>query len=359
MRIKIIAMFLLSAALAGAAVMPANAAEPVNTEEMSAESSSFEENAEDCATEDAADRMEPLHALEKVIEEDDDIAVEFDTQEEEAIAEEDAGIEGELDSWVGDIGETDVPNQLHVQKEAVKEEDDTAVEFDTQEEEAIAEEDAGIEGELNSWVGDIGETDVPNQLYVQKEAVKEEDDIAVEFGTQEEEAIAEEDAGIEGESDTQEECIAEENVGNQNVEWQDEVKTMNLISSESYDVDDEFAVEVSDYESRNDSVRAASMTSVVEYNRSWRIYRKSNNETVVQWVLRGIFEHNGKTSRCKYAKMSCHNSSPGTYRVTSKTGQPSGIYAVGYCRAVNKKTGKVFSQMIKFGVTPTGKIIKR
>lgn len=307
MRIKLIAMFLLSAALAGATVMPANAAEPVNTEEMSAESSSFEESAVDCATEDAADGMEILHTLEKVIEEDDDIAVEFDTQEEEATAEEDAGIEGELDSWVGDIGETDVPNQLHVQKEAVK----------------------------------------------------EEDDIAVEFGTQEEEAIAEEDAGIEGEFDSQEEYIAEENVGNQNVEWQDEVKTMNLISSESYDIDDEFAVEVSDYESHNDSVRAASMTSVVEYNRSWRIYRKSNNATVVQWVLRGIFEHNGKTSRCKYAKMSCHNSSPGTYRVTSKTGQPSGIYAVGYCRAVNKKTGKVFSQMIKFGVTPTGEIIKR
>lgn len=40
-----------------------------------------------------------------MIEEDDDIAVEFDTQEEEATAEEDAGIEGELDSWVGDIGE--------------------------------------------------------------------------------------------------------------------------------------------------------------------------------------------------------------------------------------------------------------
>ena len=34
MRIKIIAMFLLSAALAGAAVMPSNAAEPVNTEKQ-------------------------------------------------------------------------------------------------------------------------------------------------------------------------------------------------------------------------------------------------------------------------------------------------------------------------------------
>lgn len=34
-------------------------------------------------------------------------------------------------------------NQLHVQKEAVKEEDDIATEFDTQEEEATAEEDAG------------------------------------------------------------------------------------------------------------------------------------------------------------------------------------------------------------------------
>lgn len=98
MRNKKIVMFLLSATFAGAAVMTANAAEPVNTEEMSDESSSFEESAVDCATEDAADGMEILHALEKVIEEDDDIAVEFDTQEEEAIAEEDVGIEGELNS---------------------------------------------------------------------------------------------------------------------------------------------------------------------------------------------------------------------------------------------------------------------
>ena len=55
MRIKKIAMFLLTVTLAGTAVMPANAAESANIEEMSAEQFLDAENVDNYATEDAAD----------------------------------------------------------------------------------------------------------------------------------------------------------------------------------------------------------------------------------------------------------------------------------------------------------------
>lgn len=130
MRIKKIAMFLLTVTLAGTAVMPANAAESANIEEMSAEQfldaenvdnyatedaadeeeMSAEqfldaENVDDYATEDAADEMEILYAIKKGMEENGDIAVDFNTQEE-AMTEEDAGKAEEFDSWEEGIGET-------------------------------------------------------------------------------------------------------------------------------------------------------------------------------------------------------------------------------------------------------------
>lgn len=46
------------------------------------------------------------------------------------------------------------------------------------------------------------------------------------------------------------------------------------------------------------------------------------------------------------------------YFFTSKSHYPSGMYAVGKCGAVDKKTGKAYSQVIRIGVTPTGKVVR-
>ena len=134
---------------------------------------------------------------------------------------------------------------------------------------------------------------------------------------------------------------------------------MKLVSSKVYDIDNEVAAEVNDYESRSVSKKAAPIVSTVEHSRTFRIYRKKDNATYVQWVLRGVFEYNGKTSRCKDTSMRCYNNAPGTYQVTSRTSYKSGMYAVGNCRAVNKKTGKAYAKMLRFGVTAAGKVVNR
>ena len=121
-----------------------------------------------------------------------------------------------------------------------------------------------------------------------------------------------------------------------------------------------------------------------------------------------ITNNNGKTSRCKDTSMRCYNNAPGTYQVTSRTSYKSGMYAVGNCRAVNKsstatssssciysstatsspssiysstatsssaaqsslyslpeyspankKTGKAYAKMLRFGVTAAGKVVNR
>ena len=79
---------------------------------------------------------------------------------------------------------------------------------------------------------------------------------------------------------------------------------------------------------------------------------------MVQWVLRGLFLYNGKTSQCKQTSMSCYNNASNAFTVISKSHYPSGIYAVGNCRAVQKKEGKVYSQVLRIGVTPAGKVVK-
>ena len=136
------------------------------------------------------------------------------------------------------------------------------------------------------------------------------------------------------------------------------IETMNLISTKEYDIDTEYAAEVNDYESNPILTRAASTVSRVEYGRQWRIYRKSDNATMVQWVLRGLFLYNGKTSQCKQTAMSCYNNASNIFNVTSKSHYSSGMYAIGNCRAVQKKTGKTYSQLLRIGVTPTGKVVK-
>ena len=79
---------------------------------------------------------------------------------------------------------------------------------------------------------------------------------------------------------------------------------------------------------------------------------------MVQWVLRGLFLYNGKTSQCKQTAMSCYNNASNIFNVTSKSHYSSGMYAIGNCRAVQKKTGKTYSQLLRIGVTPTGKVVK-
>ena len=59
--------------------------------------------------------------------------------------------------------------------------------------------------------------------------------------------------------------------------------------------------------------------SRVEYGQQWRIYRKSDNATMVQWVLRGLFLYNGKTSQCKQTSMSCYNNASNAFTVISKS----------------------------------------
>ena len=139
---------------------------------------------------------------------------------------------------------------------------------------------------------------------------------------------------------------------------EDGIETMNLISTGDYNIDTEYAVEVNDYKSEPILTRAASTVSRVEYGQQWRIYRKSDNATMVQWVLRGLFLYNGKTSQCKQTSMSCYNNASNAFTVISKSHYPSGIYAVGNCRAVQKKGGKVYSQVLRIGVTPAGKVVK-
>ena len=56
--------------------------------------------------------------------------------------------------------------------------------------------------------------------------------------------------------------------------------------------------------------------------------------------------------------MSCYNNASNAFTVISKSHYPSGIYAVGNCRAVQKKEGKVYSQVLRIGVTPAGKVVK-
>ena len=130
---------------------------------------------------------------------------------------------------------------------------------------------------------------------------------------------------------------------------EDGIETMNLISTDDYSIDTEYAVEVNDYKSKPILTRAASTVSRVEYGQQWRIYRKSDNATMVQWVLRGLFLYNGKTSQCKQTSMSCYNNASNAFTVISKSHYPSGIYAVGNCRAVQKKGEKRIRKFLGLG----------
>lgn len=67
------------------------------------------------------------------------------------------------------------------------------------------------------------------------------------------------------------------------------IETMNLISTNDYDIDGEYAAEVDDYESKPILTRATSTVSKVEYGREWRIYRKNIQKQTVHSCMNRIF----------------------------------------------------------------------
>ncbi len=135
----------------------------------------------------------------------------------------------------------------------------------------------------------------------------------------------------------------------------EKVDSLSLISTVAYDLDEEYAAEIKDYKLNPSSAMTRAVSKSVKYARSWKIYRKSDNAVMVQWVLTGEFTYDGKTSKCK--NMTYSNKASGTYNVTSNSHYPSQHYAIGNCGAVNKKTGKSYSKVIKFGVTKTGILV--
>ena len=212
---------------------------------------------------------------------------------------------------------------------------------------------------MPAYAADISAGEYSGREY--SEDCAAEDEVAVEEYMEEGDEVAVEQMGYVADKSEQEMSAETRNAMQDNsmALILKETKSMKLVSSKVYDIDNEVAAEVNDYESRSVSKKAAPIVSTVEHSRTFRIYRKKDNATYVQWVLRGVFEYNGKTSRCKDTSMRCYNNAPGTYQVTSRTSYKSGMYAVGNCRAVNKKTGKAYAKMLRFGVTAAGKVVNR
>ena len=71
------------------------------------------------------------------------------------------------------------------------------------------------------------------------------------------------------------------------------MKLLCRMTTNDDNIDAEYAAEINEWESKPILTRAASTVSRVEYGQQWRIYRKSDNATMVQWVLRGLFLYNG------------------------------------------------------------------
>ena len=129
-----------------------------------------------------------------------------------------------------------------------------------------------------------------------EEYMEEGDEVAVEEYMQEEDEVAVEQMGYVADKSEQEMSAETRNAMQDNsmALILKETKSMKLVSSKVYDIDNEVAAEVNDYESRSVSKKAAPIVSTVEHSRTFRIYRKKDNATYVQWVLRGVFEYNGK-----------------------------------------------------------------
>lgn len=134
---------------------------------------------------------------------------------------------------------------------------------------------------------------------------------------------------------------------------------MELVSVQTYDLDEEYEVEIRDYRfDYPEPVNTISaITGRVEYSRSCGIRRQSDQAVMVQWALRGLFSYNGKTSRCMNTDMHCYNNDSNTYTITVNSHHKDGKYAVGNCGAKNKKTGKAYFKQIRFEVSPKGNIV--
>lgn len=136
-----------------------------------------------------------------------------------------------------------------------------------------------------------------------------------------------------------------------------EVKNMIPVARQTVVLDEEYSAEIIDYEYLSDEISVFATTSQKSHKRTYRIYRTSDNVTMVEWVLTGIFTYNGSTSKCESANNVVYNYSGSVYTVITASEDESGCYAVGNCGAINNETGKTYSHTIKFGVDPDGNII--
>lgn len=135
-----------------------------------------------------------------------------------------------------------------------------------------------------------------------------------------------------------------------------ELEALEVINSYTEDIDDEMAAEIIDYEDVT-SNSLARFTSRIESNYSYRIYRKSDNATMVQFILRGVFSYNGSTSSCISAKVDVIRNSS-NYTILSNSTSRTGNYVKGNCSARNKTSGKTFRRILKISCSSSGVIRK-
>ncbi len=127
---------------------------------------------------------------------------------------------------------------------------------------------------------------------------------------------------------------------------------MQPMSVHTVHLDAESYLTIKDYEKPIQTIAAG--VSRKELWRSCSIRRASDGATLVQWVLNGIFAYNGKSSACIGAQVRYYNNAPSQYSVTASSARTSGKYAIGNCKAIKKSNGKVFSNLLKIGISPSG-----
>lgn len=127
------------------------------------------------------------------------------------------------------------------------------------------------------------------------------------------------------------------------------------VAKEVIRVDDTVYWEIEDY---SDSTIVALQTARVEKVRHLNLKRTSDDEVMIQWSLHGVFIYDGTTSQCTDVWMNVYNYNETEYTITNKSYSRSGMWAIGNCGALNKKTTKSYSNTIKIGVQPDGTVLK-
>ena len=85
---------------------------------------------------------------------------------------------------------------------------------------------------------------------------------------------------------------------------------------------------------------------------------KKDHSVMVQWTLTGTYSYDGKNSSCQSANTTYTNYAANTYNVTLSSSRTSGNYAIGECKAVNKKKGREIAKTLYLGISADGKVIK-